>query len=336
MLTQIDVMSDDKIAHELPILGITPKSSLLIQKVTGLNPPDRSLFIGDYSQDGGIYQGRRVGSRNVVFTINLNPNPALGETVPKLRESLYKAFIDPQVDGDHLKLLLKDDTGREIYLVGYCEKFESEIFDVETMCQISMICPDPYLRDNHDTIISHNSGYVTFPFTYQGSAETGFLVRIYVTTETNQITLHNNGKMMELVHPDPNGHYDVGDIIIINTVRGYRSITITRPINLLATPTEFEPPLGYNLGDYVFYGSGIWKAKSDALASGSSWDLAPGNNNDCWDLISTPIISHLLPSSSWIELHSYDNFMRVYEGTNWESIVANIKYLKYTSAYWGI
>ena len=184
MLTQIDVMSDD--AFELPILGVTPKNSLLIEKVTGLNPPDRSLFIGDYSQDGGIYQGRRVGSRNVVFTINLNPNPALGETVASLRESLYKAFIDPQVEGDYLKLLLRDEDDREIYLVGYCEKFESDIFDASTLCQISMICPDPYLRDNQDTIVSHPSGYVQFPFTYQGSAETGFVVRIYVTVPTDK------------------------------------------------------------------------------------------------------------------------------------------------------
>lgn len=279
MLTYVHVMSDA--AFELPILGVTPKSSLLIQKVTGLNPPDRNLFIGDYSQDGGIYQGRRVGNRNVVFTINLNPNPALGETVSSLRESLYKAFIDPQVDGDHLKLTFHDETGRERYLVGYCEKFETEIFDSESMCQISMICPDPYLRDNIDTILVSTPGWVQFPYTYEGTAETGFIVNIHITTSTNAVTLFNNGKLMKLIYPDT-ATYLVGDVITINTIRGQRSITLTR------------------------------------------------------SSITTSIVSHLTSESQWLELHSVANTMRVYGGNNANNIVANIKYLKYTSAYWGI
>jgi hypothetical protein len=330
VLTQIDLMSDDTV--ELPILGVTPKNSLLIQKVTGLNPPDRSLFIGDYSQDGGLYQGRRVGSRNVVFTIDLNPNPALGETVSSLRESLYKAFIDPQVDGDYLKLLLHNDDNREIYLVGYCEKFESEIFSSDTMCQISMICPDPYLRSNQDTIHEISSGWVTFPYVYEGTAETGFIVHIYVTTASNAITLQNNGKLMKLNGPS---NYGIGDIIVLDTIRGQRSISITKSYQMLGAPTEFSPPAGYNIGDTVFYGSGIWEAVVD-LAGGTTRDMAPGENNKYWEYISTSIASHLSSDSQWLELHSSSNTMSIYKGNNPTNYVANIKYLKYTSAYWGI
>lgn len=276
MLTQIQLESDTPVS--LPILGVTPKSSLLIKKVTGLNPPDRSLFIGDYSQDGGIYQGRRVGPRNVVITIDLNPNPALGETVSSLRQTLYKAFIDPQVDGDYLKILLTDEANNQKYLVGYCEKFESEIFDVETMCQISMICPDPYIRDNADTILEQSNGWTSFPYTYLGTAETGFIVKIYVTTPTNIVTLKNNGKTMQL---NNSAQYFTNDIITINTIRGQRAITLTR--------------------------------------SGTT----------------TPIVSHLSSQSQWLELHATSNNMRVY-GTGVNNIIAGIRYLKYTNAYWGM
>lgn len=332
MLTQIDVKSEDE--FELPILGITPKSSFLIQKVTGLNPPDRSLFIGDYSQDGGIYQGRRVGSRNVVFTINLNPNPALGETVSSLRESLYKAFIDPQVDGDYLKLVLHDEQGRQRYLVGYCEKFESEIFDVETMCQISMICPDPYLRDETPTIRESDPGWTSFPYAYEGTAETGFIVRIYATTSTSAITLRNNSKTMMLDQSTTN--YASGDIITINTIRGYRSITLTKPSQLTSTPVEFRVPDSYSRNTLVWYDSGVWRCDTDALTSGTTIYDAPGINNDHWVRVSTPIVAHLNPKSQWLDLHSRSNTMKVYGGSNPSSIVANIKYLKYTSAYWGV
>jgi len=331
VLTQIDVMSDN--AFEMPILGVTPKNSLLIQKITGLNPPDRSLFIGDYSQDGGIYQGRRVGNRNVVLTVNLNPNPALGETVAVLRDRLYKAFIDPQTDGDFLKMLLHDDTNRQIYLVGYCEKFETEPFDAEAMCQISMICPDPYLRDNIDTVLTHPTGWVQVPFTYQGTAETGFIVRIYVTTATQAITLYNNGKVMQLENP---AGYNVGDIIVINTIRGQRSISWTKATQMPAAPGEWTPPTGYGFGDQIFYGAGVWEANSDDIGGGTNDTMAPGNNNDFWTYISSPIVSHLKSTSQWLELHSANNTMRVYENGDFSSIVANIKYLRYTSAYWGI
>jgi Phage tail protein len=331
VLTQIKLDNDAQV--NLPILGVTPKNSLLIQKVTGLNPPDRSLFIGDYSQDGGIYQGRRVGSRNIVFTINLNPNPALGETVSSLRESLYKAFIDPQVDGDYLKVVLHDEAGNERYLVGYCEKFESEIFDVETMCQISMICPDPYIRDNTDTIHIQPTGWTSFPYVYQGSAETGFIVRIYVTTQTNKITLNNNDKVMKLEAPS---NYGVGDIIIINTIRGQRSITLTTTSSMPTTPTEFTLDVAYPLASLVFYGAGVWKAIDPILITGATPIMAPGNNNDYWEFVSTPIVSHLTPKSQWLELHSVNNTMKVYEADSRTNYVANIKYLKYTSAYWGI
>lgn len=232
MLTQIDVDSEN--AFFVPILGVTPKDSLLIRKITGLNPPDISLFIGDYSRDGGTYQGRRVGKRNVVITFDLNPNPALGETISGLREMLYKAFVDPLVDADHIKLNLHDDEGRVRYLVGYTEKFETEIFDVETMAQISIICPDPYIRDNEEIEHTHPTGWTTVPFTYEGTAETGFEVSIYINSATSTLTLANN-----TVTDDPEDplyykgrmiiehDFDVADVVSIRTVRGSRHLTVT-------------------------------------------------------------------------------------------------------------
>lgn len=331
MITQVDMMSEE--ALELPILGITPKSSLLIKKITGLNPPDKSLFIGDYSQDGGLYQGRRVGNRNVVITLDLNPNPALGETVSSLRQGLHKTFNDPQPDGDFLKMRFHEDNNRVTYLVGYCEKFEGEIFDVDTMCQISMVCPDPYIRDDIDTVLTQQTGWVQVPFTYQGTAETGFIARIYVTAATDRVTLANNGKLMRLFN---NAGYAIDDLIIINTIRGQRSITLTKPGQITSTPTEFIPPNSYAIGSMVWWKGAIWKAVAPILGEGTTINMAPGEGNDYWSMVSTPIISHLTSTSEWLELHAASNIMRVYEGIDPTSVVANIKYLKYTSAFWGL
>lgn len=232
MLTSIDVDSDN--SFSVPILGVSPKDSILVRKVDGLGPPDINLFIGDYSRDGGIYQGRRVGSRFPVFTMELNPNPALGETVASLREDLYKAFVDPLVDADYVKIGLHFDDGRLLYLIGYTEKFETDIFSTETLAQISMICPDPYIRDDTPTVLTHPTGWTTIPFEYNGTAETGFEVSIHVNTATPRLILDNNSTTDD---PGSSNYYrgrmildypfSVGDVVTINTIRGARRIWLT-------------------------------------------------------------------------------------------------------------
>ena len=235
MLTSIDV--DSESSFSLPVLGVTPKDSLLVKQITGLNPPPLNLFIGDYSRDGGIYQGRRVGNRNVVITMYLNPDPAAGETVESLRQDLYKAFVDPQVDSDFIKLGLNFDSGNSRYLVGYTETFETEIFSSDTLAQISIICPDPYIRDEEPTVVAHPTGWVTVPFTYEGTAETGFEVEIQITAPTETLSLCNNAPFTVVDGTDDAKRYknrmvlsrsfDVGETVTINTVRGYRKILVT-------------------------------------------------------------------------------------------------------------
>ena len=252
MLTKIDVDSEN--AFFLPILGVTPKDSLLIRQVTGLNSADINLFIGDYARDGGIYQGRRVGNRNIVLTIDLNPNPALGETVSGLRELLYKAFLDPQVDADYIKLAFHDDTGNVRYLVGYTEKIETDIFSPETTVQISIICPDPYLRDEVETTLENTPGWITVPpFTYQGTADTGFEVEIVINTATPTLTLSNNSVTDTTTDPLYNQgrmiitrDFVVGDSVYINTNRGSRDIILTPsgggdPISLIGGLSPLSP-----------------------------------------------------------------------------------------------
>lgn len=287
MLTSIDINSDN--TFSVPILGVTPKDSILVRQITGLNPPDLNLFIGDYSRDGGIYQGRRVGNRNVVITMELNPNPALGETVSSLREMLYKAFYDPLVIADYLKLGLHLDDGRHLFLVGYPEKFETDIFSSESLVQISMICPDPYVRDNDGIVLTHEGGWITVPFTYTGSAETGFEVEIEFVTASPRLVLSNNTLTDDVENPNyPKGRmiinrsFAIGDVVIINTVRGYHRLWLT--------------PAG---------GSTI------------------------------SIIGDLTPTSSWLELHSQSNTMKVY-GSTLEDLPAVIRSLTYVQAYWGI
>jgi hypothetical protein len=304
LLTQIDVVFGEGVgeALALPILGVTPNDSLLLREVTGLNPPTVDLFIGDYARDGGFYGGRRVGQRNVVLTIDLNPNPALGETVQGLRELLYKIFIDPQVDADHVELVLHDEADNTRNLFGYTETFETELFGSETVAQISIICPDPYIRDLASTELLNSSGtWLSLPYTYPGSAETGFEVEIFMSTTSGTLTLENNGKLMVFTHS-----FVATDAIYISTNRGFRR---------------------------------AWRASQTALAdTRASWpDLT---TTEIWQKLAdggytTSLMPNLLLTSPWIELHSPENTMKVYGSLVSES-VAGIKRLEYRPTYWGV
>lgn len=223
MLTSIDVVCDN--TFTIPVIGANPKDSLIVQSLTGLGPPDISLFVGDYARDGGVYTGRRVTTRNPVFTIAINPSFANNETVSGWREILYKAFVDPTVNGDDVTLILHDDILPDRVLTGYAEKFETEPFSADTIVTISMICPDPYIRDKTETVMTGN--WTTVPFNYQGTAETGFEVDINVTVATDTLTLDNNGYKMIFTNPDPNATFNVGDVLHVNTKPGERAVTLT-------------------------------------------------------------------------------------------------------------
>lgn len=227
MLTQIDVVHGDGLetqALALPIIGVSTKDSLIIRKVTGLSPSEMNLFIGEYSRDGGEYQGRRAGLRNVVMTIDINPNPALGETVSDLREMLYRIFLDPQVDSDHVQLVLHDEDGPKRSLFGYAETTESEIFDQETLFQVSLLCPDPYIRDLVETVLTNPNGtWVTVPFSYGGTAETGFEAEIFMSDPSPRLTIQNNAKTMIFDH-----QFYAGDVVRLNTNPGELHAEYTR------------------------------------------------------------------------------------------------------------
>jgi hypothetical protein len=225
MLTQIDVICDNP--FYISVLGARPRDSLILERVTGLGPPDISLFVGDYAKDGGLYTGRRVHTRNPVMDLKINPNHANGETVDGWRDILYKAFVDPLATGDDVTLVLHDDIKPDRIITGYTEKFLTEAFEKDTRASISMICPDPYIRDLSETEIvppEGTTGWQTVPFTYAGTAEAGFEAWILVQATTTTLTLENNGRTMVLTYPS----FQSGDVVYINTTPGHRKINLTR------------------------------------------------------------------------------------------------------------
>jgi hypothetical protein len=217
MLDQVVIQSSTPTT--LNVSDVDPDEILLIKSIAGLSPKGLTLFTGEFARDGGYYQGRRAGKRNPVFTFKLNPNYGEDIEVSDIRELLYKMFLQPQVGSDAVQVLLKDDRKPDRYFIGYTEDIDTDMWTAEQTAMVSMICTDPYLRSADPTTGSNPAGWLSVPLTYDGSAGTGFVVQLKVTTANSQVTLDLNGNLMVLT-----GTFALNDIIDISTVEGSRYI----------------------------------------------------------------------------------------------------------------
>lgn len=229
MLTRVDVQSENP--FYLNIRDARPTDSIIVEKIEGLSPPDVDLFMGDYARDGGFYSGRRVPPRTVIFTLMINPNYKNDESTSGLRRFLYKTFMDPFIEGDSVGFILKDDELPDRTLSGYTEKFEGDIFSDDTTVQITVRCPNPYLRDYSQTVLDMIGP--SSPFTYNGSAEAGLIMSAEIVVSTDTLVFDLNGKKMALTYP-----FVVGDTVVINTNRGNRSIRLVREVADVSTTTD--------------------------------------------------------------------------------------------------
>lgn len=276
MLTQVIVQGANPTT--LKVEDIVSTEILILKSITGLSPEGITLFTGDYARDGGYYQGRRIGKRNPVFTFKLNPNYASDIEVSDIRELLYQLFLEPNavtdvisnlpVNQDGVKVLLDDDRRPDRYFVGYTESINTEMWAKSQEAQVSMVCVDPYLRSDALTSASNPAGWVSVPLTYDGSAATGLIAQVKVTTNTTTVILNLNGLLMTLTHPTG---FLVNDIIDINTTIGSRSIKLTRAavttdIMAMLTGSPVWLTLNALANTFQVYGSVIADAKAKVLS----------------------------------------------------------------------
>jgi len=215
------VVLNGETPYTLDIDAVDSDDLIIIKSISGLDPADLILFTGDYARDGGYYQGRRLGGRNPVFNLKLNPDYVNDVEVSDIREMLYEMFYEPQPGSDQLQVVLKDDRRPDRYFLGATEKMPADIFSKSTDAQISMLCVDGYLRSVDEVNASDAVGWTTLPVAYEGTAKTGLEMELKIKTATSVATVDIGGVKMIL-----NGTFAVDDIIVINTLQGARKITL--------------------------------------------------------------------------------------------------------------
>ena len=205
-----------------------------VLNIEGLNPPKADIYTKAVaSLDGGKFKSSKLQMRNIVLTIKINGDAEAN------RLHLYEYFRT----GAWCKVYYSNGS-RNVYIEGYCETIECPLFTVKQQMQISIVCPNPYLKSIRTIYadISKSFGDFEFPFEIE---EEGIEFSRY--DSGREVTILNNGEIDNgieitltavsgaVVNPIIyNSHtYDYlklnltlaeGDIIVINTNRGNKSV----------------------------------------------------------------------------------------------------------------
>lgn len=218
-------------------LELTHNEAYDVIKIEGLGPPPAAINNTKISGiDGAKFNNSKVEVRNLVIYLNIK------SPVEENRQLLYDYF--------HVKRKVKiyfKNQNRDVYIEGYVETFENDLFENLQQPQISIICPEPFWKAIDDLLVefSDDISLFEFPFAIEeegielsrinlettkvinnGSVETGIVVELYATTDQilNPIIYNKTAQTFFKLNFD----MYKGDLITINTVQGQKSVTLMR------------------------------------------------------------------------------------------------------------
>lgn len=251
------------------ILTLTQMESMFqIISITGLNPPNAQINTSKIAGlDGSQFNSSNMNERNIVITIKINGD------VERNRIILYRFFRNKEWCKFHYKNGI-----RNVYIEGYVETTEVDLFSRSEIMQISILCPNPYFKDANEIIDDISKAIASFEFPFainsndpieistidtsritdvynDSESETGVIIEINVLGTVNKILIRNTitGKTFTL-----NYNFIRNDKIIIDTNKGNKSITLIRnaqKINVFTAmkkgSTFFQLNIGSNLFGYL-------------------------------------------------------------------------------------
>ena len=255
-------------------LNLSDSPHYTVYKIDGLTPPQATINSSvNTTTDGSSINSTRLESRNLVIYT------AIEGDVETNRINLYKYFPVKKT----VRLYFSNGA-RDIYIEGTVELIECDLFTNKQVAQISIICPRPYFKAVNDlvTVFSDVSPMFSFPFAISesgiefsaitvnvrksivnvGDVETGVVIRLFaIGTVVNPILYD----VMKRTHMKLNVTLSAGDLIVINTNVGEKSIEFVR--NGVATNA-----LGYMTPDSTWF-------KLEAGDNVFTYDAENGNSN---------------------------------------------------------
>lgn len=205
--------------------------------VSGLTPPIATIYTNPLTAtDGDRYNRSRATGRNIVMTIAPRGTPE------RCRIKLYDVFKVKRF----IKLFFTTEF-KNVYIDGYVEHVDGDLFQNGQRLQISIICPYPYFREVADTITPFNTiiPYFEFPFAIEeegivfseqvslientimntGDDDCGMIIELEAVGLVLEPSIYNKNTRERFSF---RAEMQSGDKITINSYSGEKSITLLR------------------------------------------------------------------------------------------------------------
>lgn len=254
-------------------IQIAPSNDFTLVGIVGLTPPDATINATEMAtQDGSRFNSSHVSNRNIVITLK---SKGEGTKVRKSRVGLYKYVRTKQ----NIRLFISNDQ-RDVYIDGYVEKFDDggTIFSNDQRLQISVICPDPFFRDNSsdEQEIVFSSVEALFHFPFHIEVDNPILFSVWLNSQYKSIYnagdtacgmilkvaasgAVSNPKFYDEANNDTMT-FDIDlqtrDELIVTTIHGQKSAILRRDgieTNVINTMTHDSSWLLLEPGDNIFY-----------------------------------------------------------------------------------
>src|SRR5215204_1701458 len=224
MLSLVEIRTSRGTMLSLPIDDIS--DGIVLESIEGLDPVKATLVSSSLAQmDGTQYHSSRRESRNIKFTISLEPDYILN-SVSDVRNRLYSYFIPKAFVG----IRFYTSEGLVVDIFGRVESFETLLFAKEPKVDISVMCFDPdfveldpiqilgdTVSDNTETLIE-----------YSGTVETGIRLVLNVDRTLTEFTVYQRAPDDSIRSLDFSAALVAGDVVEINTVVANKRATLTR------------------------------------------------------------------------------------------------------------
>lgn len=255
------------------MLQLYPSGDYILTGITGITPADAVINAVEMANlDGARYNNSRVGTRNIVITLKVRGE---GYDVRRRRINLYRYAKTKQ----KIRVYIAHDQ-RDVVIDGYLESLQDAetIFSDDQRLMMSIICPNPFFRDNgageNRVSFSAINGLFAFPFsiavgepepmstktldylkvvTNSGDVDTGMVLTVKAHGVVANPVFYNEtaGQTMTL-----DISLEDGDELTITTEHGAKSARLTRDgatTNVMNAIGPGSDWLTLQPGDNTFY-----------------------------------------------------------------------------------
>ena len=217
-------------------LELTHNQAYSITEIDGIDPPDAVInTTRNANADGSVFNSSYVNNRTIIITLSINAPAELN------RINLYKYFKAKFP----VRLYYQNST-RNVYIDGYVQNVQIAFFNKKQTAQITVFCPQPLFNGVEESFqeFSNVKNLFEFPFYIEesgiefsriepnteqsiinnGEVDTGVVISIHAIGPVTTPKIYNvdTGESMIL-----NVTMVDGDDIVINTIRGQKSILMT-------------------------------------------------------------------------------------------------------------